>query len=119
MADVPSSDKNPITIDSVNNFVVGGNANGGVSTLTAHLTANAFTGSITVKGRKRGTARAFVAIPYKSRYLNGAVAADASVTTAITGTSIIEVNSAGLDISFDCTAVSGGNVAVDYDWNLG
>lgn len=118
MADVIKN-ASPFTIDGVNQYFIGGDSTGQVSILTIHILSNAATGSITVKGRKVGSSLTPVAIPYKSRFLNGAVAADASVSTAITGTSIIEVNAAGLDIALDTTALSVATFTVHYSWNIG
>ncbi len=118
MADIKAG-KSPVTIDGVNDYILGGHASGDVSVLSVHITSNTATGSITVKGRARGTTNTMVAIPYKSRYLNGAVAADLAVTTAITGTSIIEINAAGLDIGIDTTALSANTFTLHYEWLVG
>jgi hypothetical protein len=95
-------------------------ANGaGLSTRLVHLVSSSFSGSITVKGRARGTTVAYVAIPYKKRYLNGAVGDDSFVSTAITDTSIIEINGAGLDLQLDCTSYTSGSMDVHSDDMVG
>jgi hypothetical protein len=73
--------------------------------------------TIIVKGRAKGTALAPVAIPYKKRYLNGSVGDDTNVSTTITGVSIIDIDSAGLDIAFtvDWTSGSGSIIAIPQD----
>jgi hypothetical protein len=86
-----------------------------LSTRVFHLTSEDFVGSVTVKARARGTTRTFVPISYMRRYLNGAVSDDTSNAAAITGTSIIQVNGAGLDVALDCTAYTSGTLAVDTD----
>lgn len=63
-------------------------------------------GTFTVKGRLAGGGGTFVAIPYRKHYLNAAVADESYVSTAITGNSLIEVNSSGLEVrlSWDWTS---------------
>lgn len=78
-----------------------------------HLVVTA-TASVTIKGRAQGTSAAFVAIPYKPRYLNGSVSDEIPVGTAITSTSIIDVDVSGLDLQLDATISGGGSVVVYY-----
>lgn len=85
---------------------------GSVSTKTVSLVSTSFSGSIAVSGRITGTSDAYVPIPYRKRYLNGAVGDDTFVSTAITGTSLIEVNAAGLDIALVTTGYASGSMAV-------
>lgn len=99
--------------------ILGGDSTGQVSVVMIELTSSSFSGSITIKGRKAGTALTPVAIPYKSRFLNNAVGTEAYVSTAITNTSLIEVNAAGLDIVVDCTSRASGSMALDYLWLIG
>lgn len=100
------------TIDGANTYVLRQASEGVVSRWIVHLVSSSFSGSITVKGRLAGTDNAFVAIPYKDRYLNGAVGDDASVTTAITGTSVLDIDSTGLDVAIDCTTFTSGSMAL-------
>jgi hypothetical protein len=118
MADVIKN-ASPFTIDGVNQYIMGGDSTGQVSILTIHILSNTATGSMTVTARKAGSGLAFVQIPYKKRWLNGAVGDDTNVTTAITGTSIIEVNAAGLDVALNVSALSAGSFTVHYSWNIG
>jgi hypothetical protein len=86
----------------------------GVSTKIFHLQSASFVGSITVKARRTGSAFTPVAVPYRKRYLNGSVGDDTFVSTAITGTSVIEVNCAGLEILLDCTSFTSGAMNVSF-----
>jgi hypothetical protein len=94
------------TIASATNTELGDAGTGGEVRKVIHLISSSFVGTITVKARAAGSpaATAYVPIPYKSRYVNGAVGTEAFVTTGLTGTSLIEVNATGLDISLDTTA---------------
>lgn len=89
-----------------------------LSTRVFHIVCTGATVSIVVKGRAKGSNKTYVAIPYKKRFLNGAVADDSFVSAAITDTSIVEVNSAGLDLALDVTYTS-GTVTVDSDEMVG
>lgn len=73
---------------------------------------NSFNGSITIKARPQGTSVTPVGILYKPRYLNGSIGDEVPVNTAITTTSIIEVDASGLDIDVDCTSYTGGSATV-------
>lgn len=76
-------------------------------TMTIGLLSVSFSGSITVTGRAKGQA-AFVAIPYTSLHVNGAVGTGAQVTTAITTTSLIQVRVAdGMEVALLVTYSSG------------
>jgi hypothetical protein len=68
--------------------------------------------SIVVKARARGRyadadAVTWLGIPYKKLYLNGAVADNSYVSTAITGNSLIVIPASGLSISLEVTFTSG------------
>lgn len=101
------------SITAAGNTALTQSGSGTVSTMVVHLTSSSFSGSIVVQGRLAGTQNTFVAIPYKKRYLNGSVADDSVVSTAITGTSVIEVNCAGLDVNLSTTYTS-GSMDVQY-----
>lgn len=118
MADVRKSSF-PFTIDGANQYIMGGDSTGQVSILVLHILSNTATGSMVVKGRKRGTAFAFVTLPYKSRFLNNAASTDGNLTTAITNTSIVEIDAAGLDISLDVSALSANTFTVEGEWLIG
>ena len=101
-------------------FVIG---NVGVAggTWTVHLESDSFAGgsTITVKARATKPTGASaplteVAIPYRPLHINGSAAATTEeVTTAITGTSLIQVPLAdGLDLVLDCTTYGTG--AMNY-----
>lgn len=98
---------NSFKIDGTNVYVLGDGAKYKVSTKVIQLVSSAFSGSIAVKGRVTGTANTPVAIPYRKRYLNGAVGDDTFVSTAITTDSLIEVNADGIDVILDVTYTSG------------
>jgi hypothetical protein len=103
------------TISSAAATSLGDSGTGRRCTKVIQLTSSSFSGTITVKGRRSGSSATPVPIPYKSRYVNGAVGTEAYVTTAITNTSTIEVNASGLDIILDTTAAyTSGSMAVDY-----
>lgn len=102
------------TISAVNQYIVGDAAGDAVGRIVAHLVGDTFTGEIVIKGRARGTSKDFVAIPYVKRHLNGSVADGTTVSVAITGDSIIDIDATGLDIAFDATTVDAGTVSVTW-----
>jgi hypothetical protein len=112
MAVLLKTQKPPITINSADTYNFGDAGSGEVSTTMFHLVSSSFSGSITVKGRATGTSDTFAEIPYRALHLNGAVADGTEVDTAITDTSIIQVDSAGLDVALDCTSYTSGTMAV-------
>lgn len=104
------------TIKTADQYVLPAAHFQGVATKVIQLTSSSFSGSVTVKGRVAGSGATPVAIPYIKRYLNGAVADDSKVSTAITTDSLIEVDAAGIDVVLDCTAYTSGSlVAVTKD----
>lgn len=109
----------PFTINSADNYIIGGDSTGQVSIVVIELTSSSFSGSITITGRIAGTTQTPVSIPYKKRWLNGAAGDDTNVTTAITTTSLIEVDAAGLDIGISCTSYTSGSMTVDYRFLIG
>lgn len=98
-----------VVIDGTNNYIVGdAGASAETSSVVAQLVdTGTFSGSIVVKGRPKGSAAAFVAIPYRKRNLSGTASDDSIVSDALTAAFLIEVNASGLDISFDNTHTSG------------
>lgn len=118
MANNKQTGTSPFNITVADAYIIGGDSSGQASLLLVQLTSSAFSGTITVKARKAGTSLTPLAIPYKSRYLNGAVSTDANLTTGITGSSVIEVDAAGLDIVLD-TAYTAGTMICDYSWVIG
>lgn len=114
MSDVVKSGPN-FLIDSTANYVIGDGASGSVSTILAQFKdTGSFSGSIVVKGQAKGSGAGFVAIPYVRRNLGGTVSDDTSVSAALTGAFLIEINAAGLDISFDNTHTSGSGTMSIY-----
>jgi hypothetical protein len=86
-----------------------------LSTRVFHLESADFVGAIVVKGRARESRRTYLQIPYMKRSLNGACGDDGIAWAQITGSSIIQVNGAGLDLALDCTAYTSGSMSVDTD----
>jgi hypothetical protein len=100
-------------IDGANAYILSGAHITGVATKVIQLVGSSPVGlSITVKGRVAGSGNTPVAIPYRKRYLNGAVGDDTLVSTAITSDSLIEVNVAGLDVVLDNASYTSGSFAV-------
>ena len=99
---------------TVQGYVLPGGMPGSqVSTKVIQLVGTSPVGfSITVQGRTVGSGNAGVPIPYRKRYLNGAVGDDTFVSTAITTDSLIEVNADGIDIILNVTAATSGSFAV-------
>jgi hypothetical protein len=105
----------PYTITSTNTFVLGAaSQDGTVGRWICDIRAGGGTIAIVVKARGIGSAEAtaFLAIPYTKRYLNGAVADDSKVSTTITSDSIIDIDSAGLEIALDVTYTSGTGTVI-------
>lgn len=87
-----------------------------VGTIVVQLTGTGWSGSVVVKGRVRGASEhgvSYAPIPYVRRSLAGAASDDATVSAALTGDAIIEVNAAGLQVALDHAHV-GGTLAVDF-----
>lgn len=113
MADVIKVEK-PFTMDASNNYVLGDvGPRGGV--MTVQLTAVSGTRSVVVKGRAKNAGANWVAIPYRPLHLNGSVSDGIEVSTAITGTSLIEIPIAdGMDVSLENTHTSGSMTVAAY-----
>jgi hypothetical protein len=100
-------------IASADAFVLPASAPYTVGTKVIQLVGAAPVGiAITVKGRLAGTTNTPVAIPYRKRYLNGAVGDETFVSTVITTDSLIEVNAAGIDVVLDNASYTSGSLAV-------
>jgi hypothetical protein len=111
MATLPIVGKS-FSIISQDQYITPGANGRSVATKTIQMTSASFSGSITVKGRVSGSTATPVAIPYRKRFLNGAVADDTFVSTAITTDSLIEVNATGIDVVLDCTSYASGTMTV-------
>jgi hypothetical protein len=98
------------TINAANDYSLRPAQGGTVSRWVIELTSSSFVGSITVKARGGGSANAAQAVPYVGLALNGAAGSTTPVTTAITGTSLIEVDSAEMDVVISCTAFTSGSM---------
>ena len=100
------------TIAATDVYELGDASAQSVSTTVLQAIGTGWTGTVTVKGRARGSSQAYKPIQYKRRSL-GAVASDDTVVSAIlTNTDfIIAVDAAGLDIALD-VVVTGGTLAV-------
>ena len=100
-------------IAATDTYILGNTGDSTVGTWVVQAVESAFVGSIVVKARLKGSAAAFVAIPYTRRNLDGTVSDDTSVTTTLTDMGfLIEVNGAGLDVALDCTAYTSGALDV-------
>jgi hypothetical protein len=105
MTTVARKQSKPFTINTNEDYELGGLGSGRTGKMSIHLLKVAsFDGTITVKARGTGSGAAYAAIPYTKKHLNGAVADDTKVSTGITDTSIIEVDCAGLDICLTCAS---------------
>lgn len=89
------------------NYDLGDSGSGMTARKVIELTIGSLVGSFAVQGRAAGQGGTFVPIPYKSRYVNGAVGTEAFVTTALTGNSLIEVNTTGIEVRLAYTHTSG------------
>jgi hypothetical protein len=87
-------------------------AGGLVSRWLIELESSSFSGSITIKGRRAGGGGSWKAIPYIALYLNGAVSDGALHTSTITDTSLIEVDSSGMEVDISGTSFVSGSMAV-------
>src|SRR5262245_1126549 len=83
--------------EGTNNYIIGDPSDGEVGLFAVHIRNVAtLSASIVVKARSRIPQAAddnatFQPIPYKKKYLNGAVADNTYVSVPITGESIIEI----------------------------
>lgn len=108
------------TINAVQLYELGDASTETVGTIIVHLTSvSAVGGSITVQGRSRRSSQAYVPIPYRKIYLNGAVGDDSKVSVAITTDSIIAIDASGLDVALNCTALTSGSFTVGISRVLG
>jgi hypothetical protein len=99
------------TVNAANDYLLGDAHHADVSAMLVELVSDSFVGSITVTGRALGSSAAFVAIPYRPKHLNGVVGDNVPVGTAITDTSVILIDAAGMEIDIDCTAYTSGSMA--------
>lgn len=108
----------PVTINTADNYVIGVGSEHSASTCFIEGTATAFTGTgLIVKGRKKGSTAAFVAIPYVRRFVAGAVSDDTVVSAALAATFAIKVDATGMQISLDNSAgYVSGSFAVEYQF---
>lgn len=103
------------TINSADNYVLGNASEGVVGRFVIQAVSSSFSGgSITVRGRVKGAGANWVAIPYKKRNIGGTVGDDSTVSAALTGGFIIDVDAAGLDVSLDNASYTSGSLTVYY-----
>lgn len=110
MAEKIPNNVREFTINSADDYVLGGAHSENVATWHIHLVKVSGTVSLTVKSRsanREASAATPLAVPYCARYLNGVVSNDALVTTTITDTSMILVPASGQSI-----VLSSGNTGV-------
>lgn len=101
------------TINSADTYVLGNTGDGTVGTWVVQAEESTFVGSIVIKGRKKGSAAPFLAIPYKQRNIGGTVSDDTTVTTTLTDQGfLVAIDAAGLDVALDCTAYTSGSLSV-------
>jgi hypothetical protein len=100
------------TINAADDYILRAPIHGNVCRWAIGLVSASFSGSITIKGRPAGSSGAFAAIPYIKLHLNGSVGDGTVVSTAITGTSLIQVDATGLDIDVDCTSFTSGSMGL-------
>jgi hypothetical protein len=101
------------TINSQTAYIINNASTELVGTFAVMLVSNSFSGSITVKSRimsNLAAAETSVPVCYVARYLNGAIGTDATVSTAITGTSLIMIPASGQAITLDCTSFVSGTM---------
>lgn len=113
MADTQRNVKQPWTLDADGDYLCGNIGSHGDGVMTIHLVKTSYDGSITVKARATGSGAPWAAISYVKRHLNGSVADDSTVSTAITDTSIIQIrNAGGMDICLTGASRNTGSMAV-------
>lgn len=96
------------TIDAAGQTDIGDAAGGSVSRWAIQFTVpSAFSGSVTIKGRVRGSGNDPVAIAYVD-FADGT-----TKTAAITGAALLLVDASGLDVELDCTAYTSGELQYD------
>lgn len=101
------------SIGAANTYILRPAGHGVVSRWRISLVSSSFVGSLTVKARAAGSTDTFRAVPYIKLHLNAAVGDASQVSTAITDSSLIEVDSTGMDVAVDCTSYTSGTMALD------
>ena len=109
----------PVAIVAANAHYLQPANSGIVNRWTIGLNSASFSGSVTIKCRPTGTADTPVASPYIGLYVNGAVGTGAATTTAITGTSNIEVDATGMEVVVDCTSYTSGTLTMTLRHAIG
>ena len=113
MANIPIVGSAFTINNTVQGYVLPGANAVAVATKVIQLVGTSPVGfSITVQGRVAGSGNVPVPIPFRKRYLNGAVGDETFASTAITSDSLIEVNAAGIDVVLQVTAATSGTFAV-------
>lgn len=103
------------TITGNGTTALGDSGSGSVTTKVIQLQGTAWSaGTVTVMGRLTGSALTLVALPYRRRYLNGAVGDEGFGSSALTGDSLIEVNANGVEISLVAASLTATSIAVSY-----
>lgn len=100
------------TVNAANDYTLPPASEGVVSRWVIELISNTFVGSITIKARLAGNAQTLMAIPYIGLFVNNAVSTGLPISTAITNTSLIEVDSTGQEVSVSCTAFTSGSMTL-------
>lgn len=98
------------------NTDLGDSGDGSVTTKVLQFTGTGWNvaGTIQLTARRKGSSAAFVPIPYRRRYLNGAVSDDQYGSAGITADSLIEVNATGVELRLVTTGWVAGTMAVDF-----
>ena len=103
-------------INANGSTAIGDSGSGNVTTKVIQFEmSGGFDGNITIQGRKRGSSLGFVALPYRRRYVNGAVGDEAFGSAVITANSLVEVNAAGVELNLLTAGRTTGSVAVETD----
>lgn len=108
-----------VTINAVNDYYIQPMNSGVVARWVIQLVSNTWTGSATIKGRLMGTAATPVAIPYIGLFVNNAVGTGAATTTALTNTSLIEVDASEVEVVVNVTASSANTATLSVRPVLG
>ena len=112
MATKPVSAAQPFTINANDDYELGGvGSRAGIIAIS--IEDSSCDGTLTLKARVTGSGHQYRAIPYTDLFLNGATGLnDPSTTTAITDSSILQLDASGLDLMLSCSGRTAGSYSV-------